>query len=812
MTQVVRQIRDYLSIPTEQRDRILRYVWIGIAGFLFVLVSTLTIAFDSIFSSFGNVGNIEIGQIASESIVAPRAKTYTSTILTEQAKQAAYDSVGSIYDPPDPNVARQQTIQAQKILEFMSNIRLDSYATHAQKVDDIQNITALQLDPVIIDSILSIGNDDWTDIQNEVLNVLPRVMRETIRESDQATFLTQLPTQVSIRFEDLERDIVVSIVEDLIRPNTFINPEATEAERQEAVNAIAPVERSFERGQIIVTEGEGISELVYEALDQMDLLLADDFRMSQVIRAVIASIVVLVMSGLYIARFERFLIVREPRMLILTAVLFLIILIGAQFLGIKGSIYLYPASALGLILITIAGPHTSIIASLSLAFLIGIMGNGSLEYTVFVAASGLIAALTLRNPSRLNNFFYSGGMVAIMSIGIISVFNLGDTTSSNSGMLTIFLIAFLNGALLTPAFALALMYAISTLFNLPTPLKLLDLSHPNKPLLQRLLREAPGTYQHSLQVSNLAEQAATAIDADAELIRVGALYHDIGKILNPVYFTENQQDIANPHDTLNDPYRSADIIIGHVTEGDEMAKQYKLPNRIRDFIREHHGTTEVYVFYQRAIQLAGGNPDAVDIKSFRYPGPKPRSKETAILMLADSCEAAVRSVKPQNRKEITELVAGIFESKRKQLQLDECNLTLQELKQIQDVYIDILQSVFHPRINYQEGVANAVVKPTTSRMAPVVNKTEVDEKRKTQHKQTVSIPAVEVKEKVPNSPRPLAVEDDDNTPLSEVPTLPRKQNGKNEFNDSKEMAAVKKELEEANDKEADNDMQETEDA
>jgi hypothetical protein len=176
-------------------------------------------------------------------------------------------------------------------------------------------------------------------------------------------------------------------------------------------------------------------------------------------------------------------------------------------------------------------------------------------------------------------------------------------------------------------------------------------------------------------------------------------------MLNPLYFTENQQGIGNPHDTLNDPYRSADIIIKHVTEGNELAKQYRLPRRIRDFILEHHGTTTVYVFYQKALAQVGGDKSAVDQQDFTYPGPCPRSRETAILMLADSCEAAVRSARLQSRSDINDIVTSIFESKRKDGQLDQSGLTLGDLRTIHETFVSILQGIFHPRLNYQEAIS-----------------------------------------------------------------------------------------------------------
>jgi hypothetical protein len=246
-------------------------------------------------------------------------------------------------------------------------------------------------------------------------------------------------------------------------------------------------------------------------------------------------------------------------------------------------------------------------------------------------------------------------------------------------------------------------------------------------------------------------------------------------MLNPLFFTENQQDIGNPHDTLNDPYRSADIIISHVTEGDELAQQARLPQRIRDFIREHHGTTEVFVFYQRALQQADGDVSAIDMADFTYPGPRPRSKETAILMMADSCEAAVRSIKPQSKQEIQDLVSKIIDAKRASGQLDDSGLTLNELRIVREIFVDILQGIFHPRINYSEAIARkpeSAPKTTTLTTNGVVRKEEL--KSKTTTVATNRLPS-ELAVTTPRGTKKVAeetLEIADEEPLPEVPRLP----------------------------------------
>jgi putative nucleotidyltransferase with HDIG domain len=228
----------------------------------------------------------------------------------------------------------------------------------------------------------------------------------------------------------------------------------------------------------------------------------------------------------------------------------------------------------------------------------------------------------------------------------------------------------------------------------------MDLTRPDHPLLHILLHDAPGTYQHSLQVANLAEQAAEQIDADPLLTRVGALYHDIGKTANPVFFIENQPPgFANPHDTLP-PQESAAIIICHVTDGLDLGRKYRLPRCILDFINEHHGTAITRYQYINAVKAAGGDESKVDIEQFRYPGIRPQSRETAVLMLADGCEARVRAERPVDRERLNEIVKEVINARVSSGQLDDTNLTLSDLNTILNSFTTTLRGIYHPRVKY----------------------------------------------------------------------------------------------------------------
>ncbi|MCY3779147.1 MAG: HDIG domain-containing protein [Chloroflexi bacterium] len=706
VAQVADLLEERFNIPPQRTEAAAHFLLVLIAAALFALCCTLIIALDDIFLRFNNTANLGIGRVPTEDIIAREEGVFISAILTEQERTNALAQVQTVFSPADPSVARRQRDLSEKILNYIDNVRADSHASLEQQVADIQAITSLQLDEdkATIEVILQLPDESWAQVRNEITLVLERVMSDEIRAADLSRAREQLPNQVSLRLTEQQSHIVTEITSDLIRVNTFENPEQTAINQAEALAKVEDQQRHFITGQIVAPAGQRIDALSFEALQELGLLAQTGNRGARILRALLASALVTLLLLIYIRRFEAQLLSSDSANLALIATLFLVALATMRAFG-SANIYLMPAAALGIVYVALSTPNLAIIAAIGFAFLSSMLSRSpSLEIASLVAAGNIAAILTLRNAGRLNNYFLAGLFVGLANAAVVAIFALqiGFQTNDAYYMLQ----AFFSGLLIVPTASFGVMYVLSVSLNLATPFRLMDLSQPSKPLLQRLLREAPGTYQHSLQVANLAEQAAQAIGADTQMTHVAALYHDIGKMSNPFFFTENQLHIQNPHDALDDPYRSADIIINHVIEGDQIAKKFNLPNRIREFIREHHGTTQVYVFYQRAL-VAAGDENGIDPAEFSYPGPIPQSRETAILMMADSCESAARAVQPQTNQEIAELVHNIIEGKRNSGQLDDSNLTLNELRMIEDTFIDIFRGLFHPRLDYAKAVQQA---------------------------------------------------------------------------------------------------------
>ncbi|MFN8380261.1 MAG: HDIG domain-containing protein [Anaerolineae bacterium] len=449
---------------------------------------------------------------------------------------------------------------------------------------------------------------------------------------------------------------------------------------------------------MIVRAGERVDDLDAEAFAVYGLLDQPNLQTQEIVRGVAFALLLLVITSMYLKRVQPD-ILADLRLLLILEALFLLTLFSIRLLAPIGQVAFVPAAFIGIVFASLTTPATAVVAS----FAVGISGamimDGRLEYGVYVALGSSVGALLTSSTDRVTRTFFAGLMIGLTNVAVIVIFRADLALTGRAGELGMMAGVALLMGITTAIAALAILYVLTLAFNLPTSLKLAELSQPNHPLLQRLLREAPGTYQHSLQVANLSEQAANAVGANSELVRVSALYHDVGKVMNPIFFVENQADQVNPHDALNDPYRSASIIISHVPDGDRLARQHRLPPRVRDFIWQHHGTTRVSYFYNKAVEQTG-DPEGVDSAAFTYPGPRPQTREAAIMMLADSSESTVRARKPSSRQEIAEIVQQIIDARTVEGQLDESNITLKDLRSIHNVFVEVLQGVFHPRINY----------------------------------------------------------------------------------------------------------------
>ena len=656
---------------------------------------------------------LKVGDVVPQDIQAPYAASYESSVLTEEAKKNVINSVAQVFLPVDPAITRKQIEKLRTALVFISNTRADSFASQSQKLSDLALMADIQISQEISEKILALSDSRWQIVQQETLNVLEQVMRNSIREGQVWTAQRNVPTLISFSIPQDLAVIISELTSPFIVPNSLYSPEQTEAARQEAVNSVNPVVRTYAPGEIIVRRGQIITDTQLEAMQYYGLIQNQGITQNLLASAALTALMG-VLTGLYFYRRKLSGFNQLPKILII-ALFFLLFLFSARFILPNRTIlpYLFPISAFGLTVGALFSMEIGLVFSIFLGVLAGYGMQNGLDLTLFYILSSLIGIFVLGKGRRIMSFFWAGIAIGVAGSAVILSFRLLDSYTDALGITTLIGAVFVNG-LASASLTLLSQYLIAQILGMTTPLQLLDLSRPDHPLLQFLLRNAPGSYQHSLQVANLAEQAAEAINADSLLVRVGCLYHDIGKALNPVFFIENQvPGKLDSHDDI-DPTVSAATIINHVTNGVELARKYRIPTRVQDFIREHHGTLFTRYQYAKALEKANFNKEEIDQNLFRYPGPRPQSRETVLLMLADGCEAKARADIPKTDEELRTVVRKVSDYLHAEGQFDDTALTLRDLHLVTESFVKTLKNTYHSRITYPEirqGTTNTPTEP-----------------------------------------------------------------------------------------------------
>lgn len=666
-----------------------------------LLVAVSVAAFGAITlpsSLHAEADSLHPGEVSPRDFTAPRTQTYESAVLTEQRKQAAAESVLPVYSPPDPAIARRQIETLRATLDAITETRDNTTIPFSQRQTVLASLPGLRLTSESINRILTIDSPHWETLRAEAVTVLERTLRGVIRESDVETVRRGVPSLVSFSLSETDANLVAELVQPFVIANSLYSPELTEASRQSARDEVKPVSRTVQQGETIVRAGEVLNEVQAEALTQLGLiqpgLTAYDFLSAAALTVVAAGFI-----GLYFYRRKRLGFLYDPRSLTVVAIVFILFLIGAR-LAIPGNVllpYIYPMPAVGMMVAALFGMEAGVVVALA-ACILSAYGF-STDLLPFYLLPSLLGVLALDKARRFTSYLIAGAVVAGACVAMLIAFRSPLTELDWLGNLQLLGAALGNG-FLSAALALLGQNIFARWLGLATPLHLLEISRPDFPLLQFFLRNAPGTYQHSLQVANLAEQAAEAIGADPLLTRVGALFHDVGKASNAAFFIENQAPgQMNTHQDMN-PEDAAAAIIRHVTDGVTLARKYRLPRRLTDFMLEHHGTMLTRYQYNEALKKANGDASKIEIEKFRYPGPPPRSRETAILMLADGAEARTRAEAPQTEEEMRAVIRRVVEHVQQEGQLDGTMLTLRDLNRIADSFVATLRGTYHPRIQY----------------------------------------------------------------------------------------------------------------
>ncbi|MEX2143766.1 MAG: HDIG domain-containing metalloprotein [Anaerolineales bacterium] len=670
-------------------------------GFLWLLTFLISLASLVMpYSSRQATLVLKIGDVAGQDVLAPYTLSYQSEVLTNQQREDRANAVAAIYGSPDSNVARDQLEQLRAGLAFINAIRQDSYASLDQKIDDLSALQNVNLSQETAQTILLLDESAWQNVQQETIVVLEQVMRSSIRQNRLDEARSSVPALVSLSIPEGNARVVAELAAAFVVPNSFYSEPLTEQSREEARAAVQPVARTFLGEEAIVQRGQVITEVDMEAMQQFGLV-QPEARWQDYIGSAALALVVVALAGLYLRYRPE--LAEDSRGLVLVTLLYVVFLLAARVIIVDRTVmpYVFPAAGFGLLVASLYSSRAAMLFSFVLSVMIAYGLPNALDLTLYYFVGSLFGILLLKRAQRVMAYFWAGAAVTVANVAILVAYRLPLASTDTFGMLTLFGAAVLNG-FIAASLTIVLQLFLAQWLGLTTTIQLLELARPDHPLLQFILRNAPGTYQHSLLIANLSEQAAEAIGADALLTRVGSLYHDAGKARQPHYFIENQvPGSKNPHDALS-PKDSAKMILQHVPDGLTMAGKYRLPKRIKDFIAEHHGTMITRYQYAKGLEEAGGDEKKVNLGDYRYQGPKPQSRETALVLLADGCEARTRAERPKTREELLSLVKNVIESRLAQGQLDDTALTMRDLKSTQEVFISGLRGIYHPRLIYPE--------------------------------------------------------------------------------------------------------------
>ncbi|MGE3962317.1 MAG: HD family phosphohydrolase [Dehalococcoidia bacterium] len=670
--------------------------------------------FAVLFPWFPGGQQLEVGTRADSDIVAPRDLTYESEVLTEETREAAARAIDEVL-VLDPEIRDRQVADLDRILGAISAERADATKSASAKETAIRGIAGTELSSEAAATLISVDDDVWTLMREESRDALSRTLTGAVNPNDLAAARARASNLISPTLNTSESAALEELLGPLIVPTLAVSEERTEALREEARANTPPVRVTYAAGDLVVPAGTVIDDAGFEAIQMLDIRTG-----SITVAAVLAAAIVSVLGG---AAFGAHLWVVKPRSLrgarrlalfLLTTLVPIAVAKFAFPLILPDHDDLYLALALPLasgpiVAAVLLDIGSAVIASLILSAVVGYLAvavpstsgslSGDLDALGLVLATGassLGGLLVASRAERLQGYLGAGVTGALAGGAWMTVVLLLDNDRALEEFAWI-AGASAAGGLLTATISVGAFVLLSRPFGIITRVELMELVQLNHPLLRRLQDEAPGTFQHSMLVGSLADRAADRIGADSLLVRVGAYYHDIGKLHSPGFFVENFGDGPNPHDNL-DPLQSSRVIMRHVSAGAELARKHGLPEAVIAFVQQHHGSRLVAYFYRQAAQV---KPD-IDPELFRYPGPKPQTREAALVMLADASEASVRASADRTSDRIRQIVDGIIAERLEEGQFDECDISMRDLRIAADSFVTSLSAVYHPRVEYPE--------------------------------------------------------------------------------------------------------------
>ncbi|MFQ7002063.1 MAG: HD family phosphohydrolase [Clostridium sp.] len=638
--------------------------------------------------------DLKSGDIAQSDIKAPRETV--DEVASQEVLDEALKKVDKQYTQKSEvktNVENQVKDLFQKIIELTS-----SQKDIKNKVKELTSYKNFSLSEHDATTLLSLNRDTLKNLQWEILDILNTVYETNIQDGNEESLLAAQQTANSemdkLNLDSSYESIIRNIVLSKIEPNLFYDEEKTNEKIEEVKKSTEKV--IIKKNQIIVKEGEPITEGQIQTLKELGIIgegKTGSLLVLYILTAMFIGII-LYLQYTYVKKNHKA-IYEDNKKLILICLLnvsYLVLASGVKYV----SPYLIPMVCTPLLLSMLINHKVSLVLSSYNVILLGALIEFDPQIILLAFISTILSSTILRKMQQRNDIIYATLGIGLLC-GILN-FLIGNMVSINIKEVIINSLLTIVGVLISGVLTIGILPFIENTFDVVTTLKLLELSNPNSPLLRKLLMESPGTYHHSMLVANLAEMAAEEVGANPVVTRIGAYYHDVGKTSRPYFFKENQIGNENPHDKITAAL-SARIIISHVKDGVELAKEYKLPKVIQDIIAEHHGTTFVRYFYITEKNNSD-DPDSINEDDYKYPGPIPSTKESGIIMLADSVEAAVRSITEPTSEKIEQMVSNIIDGKIKDKQLNNCDLTFKDLDKIKECFLKALKGIYHQRIEY----------------------------------------------------------------------------------------------------------------
>jgi len=689
--QAIREFLDGDSFLLSKRIRIGIYAGIGVALFLILVNTILPPSF-----------NFKVGQTSPVTVRSPI--TAVDTQATQAAKQAAMDNVPQQY-AMDSSVQQNALKALDTLFSQAVAVSTDNSLKTSAKMQTLSDVAPKGVSKTSLSTLAAMNPQTINQVKSVSDKIVNNLLGSPFNEQSaaQASLLVDRQLVTDYDLSQNSQMLVQNLVVSVLQPNMVYQKQKTDQARQAAAQSVAPV--MIREGQLIVSKNGIVTESVLNRLKDVGLISAHpNYGM-----AIGFLLFVALAVGLLAAYIER----RSPRrhldnlkltilglILVLMALLITLVenIITAG--GPASAAYLAPISIGAMLITVLLDSSLAVVASffLSLFFAASLDFNYWFVFMSFVASlvgSYSVAKVTHRGTFMRAGFFVSG--VTVLSILIMYLLH-GDSGASPDTLSVQIGMGLFNGVF-SAILTMGILPFFEAAFGLLTPMRLLELSNPNNPLLKKLLMEAPGTYHHSLIVGNLAEAAAEIVGADPLICRVGAYYHDVGKTRRPLFFVENQMTKENPHDKIA-PSLSHLIITSHVSDGLEMLTKAGLPKPIRDICATHHGTTILWYFFNKAREQDKNGTVKVD--DYRYMGPKPRTRECAIVMICDAVEAAVRSMSKPTPNRVEGVIRKIIRDRLEDGQLDQCDLTLQDLDVMVAAFMKTLKGIYHTRIEYPD--------------------------------------------------------------------------------------------------------------